>query len=190
MNGPVLRDIHVPPAGWWPPAPGWWVLAGVVVALGLAAWACFAWRRRGSALRAALHEIDVLAAVFARDGDIEALADRASRLLRRIALRIDPGVAAHAGAEWRAFVHRYARDDATQRQLDALADARFRANPVIDAAALLAALRAWCRTALRHRSPGPPHAARLAPSPRRGARRDEGVDGHPLARGRDETLAS
>lgn len=29
-----LRDIHEPaPIGWWPPAPGWWILAGVLIAL-------------------------------------------------------------------------------------------------------------------------------------------------------------
>ena len=38
MNGPdplaQLRDIHLPdPVGWWPPAPGWWLLAMVLLAI-------------------------------------------------------------------------------------------------------------------------------------------------------------
>ena len=29
-----LHDIHLPdPAGWWPPAPGWWILALLLLAL-------------------------------------------------------------------------------------------------------------------------------------------------------------
>lgn len=149
MNGPVLRDIHVPAASWWPLAPGWWVLAALVllVALGVA-WAL---RRRagGQPLRVALREIDALEAAHARDGDAAGLAEGASRLLRRVALRVAPDVAAQTGAAWQAFVQSHAPDADTRRALGELARERYLAQPALDAPALLAALRAWCRNALR-----------------------------------------
>ncbi|MEP6880575.1 MAG: DUF4381 domain-containing protein, partial [Dokdonella sp.] len=36
--GPELRDIHLPAdPSWWPPAPGWWILAAIL--LGVTIWA-------------------------------------------------------------------------------------------------------------------------------------------------------
>ena len=44
-TGPVLRDIHLPPApSWWPPAPGWWLLAALaLLTIVVLAWQ---WRRQ------------------------------------------------------------------------------------------------------------------------------------------------
>jgi Domain of unknown function (DUF4381) len=149
VNGPVLRDIHLPSAAWWPPAPGWWALAGMILlaAVVLVWWA--ARHARQGRLRTVLREIDVLAATYARDGDDVRLADRASRLLRRIAHDIDPVLASQSGEAWRAFVHSHAKDAAVREALDDLIDARFRPRPVLDAAVLFAALRTWCADTLR-----------------------------------------
>lgn len=159
MNGPVLRDIHLPSAPWWPLAPGWWLLLGalVLLALGIAWWL----RRQANhrPLRAALREVDALAASHAADGDDAGLADGASRLLRRIALRVDPSAAAQTGAAWSAFLAAHARDSNTRCALDALAVQRFRAQPSLDAPALLVALRTWCRDALNGRATSPRRVA-------------------------------
>lgn len=157
-DGPVLRDIHLPPAAWWPPAPGWWLVAALVV-LAICAFAWLLWRRaRQRAYRAALREVDALAAAYAQDGDAARLADGASRLLRRVACVIEPGAASLSGEAWRAFLHRYARTPGTQAALDRLIVARYLAHPVLDGPALVTALRTWCRNALsgrRHRAQEP-----------------------------------
>lgn len=152
-SGPVLRDIHLPPAAWWPPAPGWWIVAALVLlTAGLAAW--LLWRRRahGGVRRAALREIDALAAAYAREGDDARFADGASRLLRRVARVVDAGAASVTGEAWRAFLHQYARDAATQASLDRLLEARYLARPALDVPAVAGALRAWCGNALDDRS--------------------------------------
>jgi hypothetical protein len=149
--GPVLRDIHLPPASWWPPAPGWWLLAALVLVAGALVVAWCVYRRRRGALNALLREIDGLEPAYARYADSVRLADQASRVLRRVARRVEPRAASTNGSAWRAFVHKYAQGDVTRQALDALLDARFRVAPVLDASALCAALRAWCRAALRRR---------------------------------------
>ena len=148
-GGPVLRDIHLPPAAWWPPAPGWWLLAALVLLLAAAGIWLANRRVRRRPLAVALREIDRLAATFAGDGDMAALADAASRLLRRVARRIDPVAASASGTAWRTFVHANTHDAAVRKVLDDLIDARFRAHPELDAPTLCAALRVWCKNALR-----------------------------------------
>lgn len=150
-QGPVLRDIHVPPAAWWPPAPGWWLLAGLLALVCVAAVAWRMRRARRGPLRTALREVDALEADWRREADTARLVDRASRLLRRVARRIEPGVASKSGDAWRAFILRHAHDDATRQSLDQLLRVRFDARPAVDVPALCTALRVWCTCALRRR---------------------------------------
>lgn len=161
--GPTLRDIHLPPAAWWPLAPGWWLLAALVIVAGVLVAAWLVARRRRGSLRALLHEIDDLERTYTRAADADVLIDHASRILRRVARRIEPPAASTSGEAWRTFVQRYAHAEATRDALDALLDARYRAGAALAAPALCCALRAWCRAALRRR----PVRRAKAPAPAR-----------------------
>lgn len=102
-NDPLaaLRPLHPPAAiDWWPPAPGWWALAAVLLVLLGLAW----WRYRRQALRrAALTELRRLE----RSGlDDRGLSAGVNLLLRRVALARYPReqVAALSGEAWLRFL--------------------------------------------------------------------------------------
>jgi hypothetical protein len=102
----ALRDIHLPaPPDLWPPAPGWWVLGVLVIALcvygaylGRKLWRRNAYRRQG------LKELDSL---FARSesSTTELLADL-NDLLKRVALSCSSrdDVAQLTGESWVAYL--------------------------------------------------------------------------------------
>lgn len=81
-----LRDIHMPdPISFWPLAAGWWLAlagaVGLVLAVGL-----IRRKRRLSARRAALAELQALEQRYSESPDVPALACGLSALLRRLAL--------------------------------------------------------------------------------------------------------
>jgi len=155
----ALRGLHLPePVGAWPPAPGWWILAGLVAAATLALWAWSRARRR-SVARHALRELERLAGE--RDAlDLPALATAVSSLLRRLALvRFGRArVAALHGEAWRAFLSstgprkagaQLAGDAGLLLSLAPYAPAGAAcltlAGATVDRAGLITAARAWIR---------------------------------------------
>lgn len=102
-----LRDIHLPGApAFWPPAPGWWLVAAVSVAL--LAWAGAVALRRYRIHRRRRHILAALASLereFSNERSPEGLA-RISELLRRLALIRFPReqVAALTGQAWLRFL--------------------------------------------------------------------------------------
>jgi len=101
-----LRDIHAaaPPA-FWPPAPGWWVLAALLIAiLVLTTVWCFRRYRLYRLKIQIMDEIETLSDCSTEN--TEAFTARLSMLLRRIALRQYPRerVASLTGSDWLRFL--------------------------------------------------------------------------------------
>lgn len=102
-----LRDIHLPPAPpFWPPAPGWWIVAAVLLAL--LAWGAHAAWRQLRLRRQRRRLMDVLARLesgLVSERSPEGLAN-ISVLLRRLALMRFPraSVATLTGTAWLRFL--------------------------------------------------------------------------------------
>jgi hypothetical protein len=105
-----LRDIHLPETiGWWPPAPGWWLLLGLgLVGLGLLLRWYLQRRARGAARRDALRQLNELTAEYERHRDAVAFMAQLSTLLRRTMLAYAPRdeIAGLTGDEWLAWLDR------------------------------------------------------------------------------------
>ena len=137
-----LRDIHLPPAPpAWPPAPGWWLVALLVLAVALAVSALRLRRQRRRHAIARLFD-EAVTQASTPSARIAAM----SELLRRAARNIDPVADTLSSDEWLRFLDRGMevpvfeagpgsllrdgafRGDVTDREVDALqplARARF-----------------------------------------------------------------
>ena len=148
-DGPVLRDIHLPPApSWWPPAPGWWLLAAICILLAVVA---FVRLRSASARRRALAAVfaELDRCVDAARHDPAALAAALSQFLRRIALREAPAAAAYQGERWLEYLDtRASATDFRHGVGRVLIEAPFRPDCDYDRVALIALVRRWTRTSL------------------------------------------
>ncbi len=83
-----LRDIHLPePVGWWPPAPGWWIVAIIVLLLGLLT---FLFLRKRWRARAHRRSSQVLLTQYfeqwRRDKNTSRYLQQCNALLKRVAL--------------------------------------------------------------------------------------------------------
>ncbi len=101
-----LRDIHLPePVSWWPPAPGWWVLAVLVVGLlGWGTYLLFHTLRKKRHRKAALNELVLLR----QNPDTRVVLERLAMLIRRVAIQSfgRQEVAGLSGRKWLEFLDR------------------------------------------------------------------------------------
>jgi len=142
-----LRDIHLPdPIGWWPLAPGWWILIGLIVftvAVSLIVWS---WRKRRLVRRTALSELAIIEIDYREHRDNHRLARDLSKLARRTALALEPErvSAAETGSDWSNRLDELNKTGETSELIKtALSRAPYRPAESFDGEALLNAFRPW-----------------------------------------------
>jgi len=109
-NALPLRDLHLPDAvGWWPLAPGWWVLLALIVAgIAYLAWRWFRAWQFNAARRFALRELGGIEAAYLEHRNPVALGKQLSELLRRGMLAYAPRgeMAGLTGEAWLSWLDR------------------------------------------------------------------------------------
>lgn len=144
-----LRDIHATPElPWWPPAPGWWLLALLTLGLLILIGRGLARRRvTRQRRRALLSHLEALAEDHARRDDPQGFLAEVNALLKLVALRAFPGegCAGLRGQAWVDFLsHRLRRADGPGA-FAVLAEGPYRPAMEYDDAALYDAARDWIR---------------------------------------------
>lgn len=126
-----LHPLRDPEAiGWWPLAPGWWVLLGIIVLV--IAIAAYLWWRRYQARayrRQAEEQLTALLAAFREDQDAAAFFGGVNSLLKATALQAFPrrAVAAASGEQWLALLNE-SMDQATDPFSEDLVSAAYKAD--------------------------------------------------------------
>ena len=144
-----LRDIHAAPElPWWPPAPGWWVLAvALLLALIWLARRALKRYRVQQRRRQMLAWVDGLQATVDAEQNPQAFLSTLNQIFKIVALRAFPGsrCALLSGSEWVGFLREQIGDATGAEALDALATGPYEPAPGFDATALCELTRTWIR---------------------------------------------
>ena len=143
-----LRDIHLPdPISWWPPAPGWWLLALGVLAVAIIVFTRLRRPKPGRSVKADSRlRLESLVREYDQHRDAQRLLGDLSSLLRRVSLSFydRTQIASLTGEAWLAQLDRaLGGDDFSRGAGRALAAGPYRPNPQVDSAGLLALCRRW-----------------------------------------------
>lgn len=143
-----LHPLREPlPIGWWPPAPGWWLLAVLLlVALLALGWYLIRRYRANAYRRRALAQLAQLGLQYQQHRDeLQFLADT-NALLKSVALVAYPRreVAASTGADWLAFLNTALKQD-EQFPAGFVSGAYRRSGPGIDVGQMQRCAAAWIR---------------------------------------------
>ena len=108
-----LRDIHLPDAiSWWPPAPGWWILLGMLVVSAVSVYLLRAFYLSRRVKRSALEELESIRHQYEQTRNQKQLAEQLSILMRRASISFHPRseAASLTGTNWLDYL------DSTSKQ--------------------------------------------------------------------------
>ena len=140
-SGPELRPLHLPEdPGWFPPAPGWWLLAALLLlAIGVVVRSLRQRRQERHRRQAARRALAQVREAFAEDADQRRLLTDLSALLRRAALQIDQRAASLSGVAWGRWLdQQIGREAFSNGPGEVLLDGPYRRTARFDPHALLA----------------------------------------------------
>ena len=144
-----LRDIHAAPAvSWWPPAPGWWVLALLLLVL-------LIWLGRRLLARIRVHQrrkqmlswVDHLNANIDPQRNPQAYLSTLNRIFKLVALGAFPGqnCAALAGQDWVDFLTANMKNSHSAESLNVLASGPYDPAPQFDPDTMSELTRFWIK---------------------------------------------
>jgi len=144
-----LRDIHAAPAvSWWPPAPGWWILALLLLVL-------LFWLGRRLLARIRAHQrrkqmlgwVDHLNANIDPQRDPQGYLSTLNRIFKLVALRAFPEqhCAALAGQDWADFLAANMKSSHSAESLNVLASGPYDPAPQFNADTMSELTRSWIK---------------------------------------------
>ena len=144
-----LRDIHgAPDVPWWPPAPGWWVLAILLAYVLFLLTRHF--RQRYRAHKRKLQLINFIERVETAVDPLsepQEFLSRLNRIFKIVALRAFPEnhCALMQGREWTEFLQIKLGEQASGEELSALATGPYQPQPSFSADALSGLAKKWVK---------------------------------------------
>lgn len=131
--------------GWWPLAPGWWLLLVLLLlAAGFSVWLLYTRYRRNSYRRLGLGKLDALKLQHERSPNVSITVSAINALLKSVALRAYPrrDIASLSGEAWLAFLQQSAPEGPAFEP--GTLESQYRKQPGdIDIDALALATRHW-----------------------------------------------
>jgi hypothetical protein len=145
-----LRDIHYPePVSWWPPAPGWWLLAVfILLAISYAIYRFNLYRQANRYRHNAEQAIMDAHQQYIQNNKVVNFAQALNRILKRTALAHYPEreFAGLSGQQWLVFLDKGLDDKAFSEGAGRiLATAPYQQNSQVDVEALTSLCKKWVR---------------------------------------------